>query len=99
MKFGIRYCNTGPYVDPTRAIELVQAAEAAGFGSPWTVEHTVIPRDYKSAYPCASSGRLPGGEGDFVLRDPQIWMAYVAARSSTIKFATGILILPQRNPV
>ncbi len=31
MKFGIRYCNTGRYVDPTRAVELVQSAEAAGF--------------------------------------------------------------------
>ena len=23
MKFGIRYCNTGPYVEPARAVELV----------------------------------------------------------------------------
>ncbi len=30
MKFGLRYCNTGRYVDPARAIELMQAAEAAG---------------------------------------------------------------------
>ena len=99
MKFGIRYCNTGRYVAPDRAVELVQAAEAAGFESAWTVEHTVIPRGYRSAYPYASDGRLPGGEGDFVLPDPQIWMAYVAARTSKIKLATGILILPQHNPL
>jgi len=99
MKFGIRYCNTGRYVDPVRAVELVQAAEAAGFESAWTVEHTVIPRGYQSAYPYTSDGRLPGGEGDFVLPDPQIWMAYVAARTTRIKLATGILILPQHNPV
>ncbi len=99
MKFGIRYCNTGRYTDPARAVELIQAAEAAGFESAWTVEHTVIPKGYQSAYPYAADGRLPGGEGDFVLPDPQIWMAYVAARSSTIKLATGILILPQHNPV
>lgn len=99
MKFGIRYCNTGRYVDPTRAVELVQAAEAAGFESAWTVEHTVIPRGYQSAYPYSNDGRLPGGEGDFTLPDPQIWMAYVAARTNTIKLATGILILPQHNPV
>jgi alkanesulfonate monooxygenase SsuD/methylene tetrahydromethanopterin reductase-like flavin-dependent oxidoreductase (luciferase family) len=46
MKFGLRYCNTGRYADPARAIELMQAAEAAGFESAWTVEHTVIPRGY-----------------------------------------------------
>lgn len=63
MKFGIRYCNTGRYVEPTRAVELVQAAEAAGFESAWTVEHTVIPRGYQSSYPYTSDGKLPGGEG------------------------------------
>ena len=99
MKFGIRYCNTGRYVEPARAVELVQAAEAAGFESAWTVEHTVIPRGYQSAYPYASDGRLPGGEGDFVLPDPQIWMTWVAAHTTRIKLATGILILPQHNPV
>ncbi len=99
MKFGIRYCNTGRYVEPARAVELVQAAEAAGFESAWTVEHTVIPRGYQSSYPYTSDGKLPGGEGDFVLPDPQIWMAYVAAHTTRIKLATGILILPQHNPV
>ncbi|MGE0416102.1 MAG: LLM class F420-dependent oxidoreductase [Acetobacteraceae bacterium] len=99
MKFGIRYCNTGRYVEPASAIELVQAAEEAGFESAWTVEHTVIPHGYQSAYPYTTNGRLPGGEGDFVLPDPQIWMAYVAAHTNRIKLATGILILPQHNPV
>ena len=99
MKFGLRYCNTGRYVDPAQAIELMQAAEAAGFESAWTVEHTVIPRGYQSAYPYTPTGRLPGGEGDFVLPDPLIWMAYVAAATTSIKLATGILILPQHNPV
>jgi len=99
MKFGLRYCNTGRYTDPVRAVELMQAGEAAGFESAWTVEHTVIPRGYQSAYPYTSDGRLPGGEGDFLLPDPLIWMAYVAAATSRIKLATGILILPQHNPV
>ena len=99
MKFGIRYCNTGRYVDPARAVELVQAAEETGFESAWTVEHVVIPKGYQSAYPYTTDGRLPGGEGDFILPDPQIWMAYVAARTTRINLATGILILPQHNPV
>jgi probable F420-dependent oxidoreductase len=99
VKFGLRYCNTGRYTDPARAVELVQAGEAAGFESAWTVEHTVIPRGYQSAYPYTADGKLPGGEGDFVLPDPLIWMAYVAAATTRINLATGILILPQRNPV
>ena len=67
MKFGLRYCNTGRYVDPARAVELVQAAEAAGFESAWTVEHTVIPHGYQSVYPYSPTGRIPGGDGDFDL--------------------------------
>jgi probable F420-dependent oxidoreductase len=99
MKFGIRYSNTGRYVQPRRAVELVQAAESVGFESVWTVEHTVIPRGYQSFYANSPDGKLPGGEGDFVLPDPQIWLAYVAGHTSRIKLATGILILPQHNPV
>jgi probable F420-dependent oxidoreductase len=99
MKFGLRYCNTGRYTDPARAVELVQAGEAAGFESAWTVEHTVIPRGYQSAYPYTEDGKIPGGDGNFLLPDPLIWMAYVAAVTSRIKLATGILILPQHNPV
>ena len=99
MKFGLWFCNTGRYVDPTPAVSLAQAAEAAGFESLWTVEHTIVPAGYASAYPYAASGKMPGGRDDFPLPDPLIWMAFVAANTTTIKFATGILILPQHNPL
>jgi probable F420-dependent oxidoreductase len=99
LKFGLRYCNTGRYVDAAHAVELLQAAEAAGFESAWTVEHTVVPAGYRSAYPYSPDGRMPGGAEDFPLPDPLIWMAYVAAATTRINLATGILILPQHNPV
>jgi probable F420-dependent oxidoreductase len=99
MKFGLRYCNTGRGVDPARAIELAQAGEEAGFESLWTVEHTVVPEGYQSAYPYSPDGKMAGGANDFPLPDPLIWMAYVAAATSRIRLATGIIILPQHNPV
>jgi probable F420-dependent oxidoreductase len=99
MKFGLRYCNTGRYVDPGKAIELVQAGEQAGFESAWTVEHTVVPGNYESAYPYSPDGKMAGGADNFPLPDPIVWMAYVAAATQRIKLATGILILPQHNPV
>lgn len=99
MKFGLRYCNTGRYVSPARAIELVQAGEEAGFESAWTVEHTVVPGGYESAYPYSPDGKMAGGVDDFPLPDPLIWMAYVASVTSRIRLGTGILILPQHNPV
>jgi probable F420-dependent oxidoreductase len=99
MKFGLRYCNTGRYVDPTKAVELVQAGEEAGFESAWTVEHTIVPEGYQSAYPYSDDGKMAGGKDDIPLPDPLIWMAYVAAATTRINLATGILILPQHNPV
>lgn len=99
MKFGLRYCNTGPYVDPRLAIELVQAGEEAGFESAWTVEHTVVPEGYQTRYPYSPSGKMAGGVDDFPLPDPLIWMAFVAGHTRRIKLATGILILPQHNPI
>ena len=99
MKFGLRYCNTARYVDPKEAVALAQAAEAAGFESLWTVEHTIVPAGYASAYPYDPSGKMAGGRNDIPLPDPLIWMAFIAAATTRIKLATGILILPQHNPV
>lgn len=99
MKFGLRYCNTARYVDPAEAVALAQAGEAAGFESLWTVEHTVVPAGYGSTYPYDPSGKMAAGRDDIPLPDPLIWMAYVAAATKTINLATGILILPQHQPV
>ena len=99
MKFGLRYCNTGRYTDPTKAVELLQAAEAAGFESAWTVEHTVLPAGYESPYPYSDDGKIAGGNSEIPLPDRLIWMSYVSARTESIMLGTGILILPQHNPV
>ncbi len=99
MKFGLRYCNTGRYVDPAEAVALAQAAEAAGFESLWTVEHTVVPAGYGSQYPYDTSGKMAGGNDAIPLPDPLMWMSFIAAVTKRIKLATGILILPQHNPV
>jgi probable F420-dependent oxidoreductase len=99
MKFGLRYCNTVGYAEAGRAVELAEAAEEAGFDSLWTVEHTIVPKDYEPNYPYAEGGKMAGGAEDIPLPDPLIWMAYIAARTRRIKLATGILILPQHNAV
>jgi alkanesulfonate monooxygenase SsuD/methylene tetrahydromethanopterin reductase-like flavin-dependent oxidoreductase (luciferase family) len=99
MKFGLMFVNTGFGSYGSGAVDLATAAEAAGFESLWTVEHVVVPSGYESAYPYDPSGKMAGGAEDFDLPDPLLWLAYVAAVTTTIRLATGILILPQRNPV
>lgn len=97
MKFGIVFANAGPASRPEHATALAQIAEEAGFDSLWTVEHVVVPAGYESQYPYSNDGRMPGGE-DVPIPDPLIWLAYVAASTTRIKLATGVVILPQRNP-
>src|SRR5437762_3448086 len=99
MKFGLRYASLGRYANGPAAVELAQAAEAAGFESIWTVEHVVVPHAYQSRYPYAPTGRMGSGLEDFAIPDPLIWLSYVASATRTIKLGTAILILPQRNPV
>jgi probable F420-dependent oxidoreductase len=99
MKFGLRYASLGRYANGPAAVELAQAAEAAGFDSIWTVEHVVVPHAYQSRYPYSPTGRMGSGLEDFPIPDPLIWLAYIASATRTIKLGTAILILPQRNPV
>lgn len=99
MKFGLRYASLGRYANGPAAVELAQAAEAAGFESIWTVEHVVVPHGYQSRYPYSPTGRMGSGLDDYPIPDPLIWLAYVASATRTIKLGTAIVILPQRNPV
>jgi probable F420-dependent oxidoreductase len=98
MKFGLMFANAGPFSEPENAIGLAKLAEELDFESVWTVEHVVVPSGYESAYPYSPDGRMPGGE-DVPIPDPLIWLAYVGAATTRLRLATGILILPQRNPV
>jgi probable F420-dependent oxidoreductase len=98
MKFGIAFANAGPLGDPETAVGLARLAEELGFESLWTVEHVVVPTGYASTYPYSADGRMPGGD-QVAIADPLIWLAYVAAATTRIRLATGILILPQRNPL
>jgi len=99
MEFGVMFANTGHGSNPKGAVLLAQTAEQAGFAALWTVEHVVVPSGYESAYPYDPSGKMAGGAEEFDLPDPLIWLSFIAAHTSRIRLATGILILPQRNPV
>jgi len=97
MKFALHFGNIA-YPDPADAKRLVEAGEAAGFESVIAVEHVVIPTDYETRYPYDASGRLPGGI-DMAWPDPLAWLTYVGALTTRMRLITGVLVLPQRNPL
>ena len=92
------FANTGPWGNGAEALEAARAAEENGFESIWTVEHVVYPDDYASTYPYSPDGKMPAGSST-PIPDPLMWLAYIASATTTIRLATGILILPERNPV
>ncbi len=98
VKFGIAFANIVTFAQREGLTTLAQGAEAAGFESLWTVEHVIYPEGYESTYPYDSSGRMVM-DASTPLPDPLLWLAFVAAATEHLRLATGILILPQRNPV
>jgi probable F420-dependent oxidoreductase len=90
MKLGIFGINTGPCAEPETAAKVARAAEAAGFESVWTGEHVVLPDP--QAPPSPAPPEHP-------MLDPAVALAFLAGQTERLRLATGIIILPQRNPV
>ena len=76
--------------------------EELGFDSIWFPDHVVIPASYSSRYPYQE---YEGGEyrrypfDETAFPEPMTALAYVAGATDRIKLRTGVLILPERNPV
>ena len=98
MKVGIAFANILNFGTPEGSIQFAQAAEKAGVESLWTVEHVIYPSNYESKYPYDASGQMMMAP-DTDLTDPLIWLTWLAANTSSIRLGTGILILPERNPL
>lgn len=74
---------------------LAQQAERLGYDSLWIPEHPIIPRGDITPYPFG--GPLPEHYGRWV--DPFIALTVVAGVTQKIKLATGICLLPEREPI
>ncbi|HET9170525.1 MAG TPA: TIGR03619 family F420-dependent LLM class oxidoreductase [Actinospica sp.] len=88
---GLFALNGGENVrTPAQMLHLAALAEDLGYESIWMGEHSVLP-----AHPNTDSPFAPRYE----LSDPLLALAQVAAVTSRVKVATGVLLLPLRHPV
>lgn len=90
MKFGLFAINNGPCAAPEVAASVARAAETEGFESVWTGEHVILPDPQVAPSPVPPN---------YPMLDPVPALSFVAAHTSKIRLGTGIIILPQRNPV
>ena len=90
MKFGMFGINLGVCANADAVRRVAIAAERVGFDSLWTGEHVVLPDPHVPPSPVPP---------DYPFLDPAVALAFAAAHTSTILLATGVIILPQRNPL
>ena len=90
LRFGLFSVNSYGCSAPATAARIARLAESAGFDSLWAGEHVVLP-----------DPRVPPSPMDphEPILDPLVSLAFLAAHTATVRLGTGIVILPQRNPV
>ena len=92
MHVGVAMFCTDYAMAPT---ELARALEERGFESLWLPEHSHIPLSRLSPYP--AGGELPKKYYDVM--DPFVVLGAAAAVTTRLKIATGICLVPQRDPI
>jgi probable F420-dependent oxidoreductase len=90
VRFGLFSVNSYACSRPGTAARVARTAEAAGFDTLWAGEHVVLPDPRVAPSPM---------EPDEPILDPLVALAFLAAHTTTLRLGTGIVILPQRNPL
>lgn len=85
MKFGYFGLHKGPGIEPDMLARRARAAEEAGFESLWVGDHIALPPDM----PGATEPRL----------EALAALIHLAATTSSVRLAAGVLVVPQRHPV
>lgn len=90
MDYGYFGFNHGALHEPEDIARVLVAAEQLGYESIWTGEHVVLVDPHEAPSPVPP-------ETNFV--DTVASLAFAAAKTERIKLGSGIILLPQRNPV
>ena len=98
MRLGLHALGIGAGAERAVIDAVAAAAEHFGFATLWSGEHVVMVDKPQSRYPYADDGRIavPAG-ADWI--DPLIGLGFAAAATTTIGIATGVLLLPEHNPI
>ena len=98
MRIGLHALGIGTGAQPDIIAAVARRAEERGFATLWSGEHVVIVDDPASRYPYTDDGKIAvPAAADWL--DPMITLSFAAAVTSTIRLATGVVLLPEHNPV
>ena len=94
MDIGISTFLTDYSVD---VATVARRIEELGFDSLWVPEHPIIPVNTASPWPGSADGVIPKVYADIV--DPFVALARASGVTTTLKLATGIVLVPERHPI
>lgn len=98
MRFGLHALGIGPGARREVIAGVAAAAEGCGFATLWSGEHVVMVDTPQSRYPYSPDGRIAvPAAADWL--DPFIVLGFACAVTERIRLATGVLLLPEHNPV
>jgi probable F420-dependent oxidoreductase len=98
IRVGLHALGVGTGGKPEIMTAVAVAAEEHGFATLWCGEHVVMVDNPGSRYPYSADGRIAvPADADWL--DPMLGLSYLAASTRSITLATGILLLPEHNPV
>jgi probable F420-dependent oxidoreductase len=87
---GVFNLNAGACSTAENVVRIATLAEELGYESLWGGEHVVAPSPRVAPSPI---------DPTHPMLDPLVALAFIAAVTERVKIGTGIIILPQRNPV
>lgn len=98
MLLGLHALGIGAGADRAVIDAVASTADDRGFCTLWAGEHVVMVDRSTSRYPYSVDGAIAvPAQADWL--DPMIALSFAAAASSRIGIATGVLLLPEHNPV
>lgn len=98
MKFGFSLIVRGDAASPATFDAMAEKAEALKLDALWASDHLIFPPFITSSYPGRADGQLPD-DWKRNYYQPFSVLNYLAARTSTVRLGTSVLILPMRNPL
>ena len=98
MLIGFNLPLSGPTASPAMLARLAAEGEAIGYDYAAISDHIVEPTDIHARYPYTESGEFPASSrGE---RHEQLTViAYLAAKTSRLKFLTSVMVAPHRPAV
>ncbi len=98
MRIGAFASLFAPATGPALVGDLAGRLDDAALDSLWFGEHVLLFDEMEFPYPGSADGRLPVPDGQGI-PDQAPLIGFLAAHTKTLRFGTGVSLIPQRNPI